>query len=106
MGTQGLTHMLNQTAAIQSIPAGNDPAARSTVIAEIACSRAWPLDARALERAGLASTARGFEAYVTANAGIQQRMRFVWGGVDYRIVDVAPWSADVYRLVLELESTL
>lgn len=102
-----LDFLLDSTAVIKAIPSGTDPTARTTVITSLACTTPQALDAEEKERAGMATTTKGFRS-MTAVPGntVTGQHRFVTGGVDYRIrgiTKVPASSPQFYEFLLEDE---
>lgn len=99
--------VLDSTAAILAIPNGTNEAARTTVIASLACSKPQAISAEEAERAGLATTARLMRSHTAVpGTAVTVKHRFACGGVDYRIRGITPvpnTSPRFYEFLLEDE---
>ncbi len=99
--------VLDTTCAILAIPNGTNEAARTTVIASLACSRPQAISAEEAERAGLATTARSMRSHTAVpGTAVTTKHRFACGGVDYRIRDITAvpnTSPRFYEFLLEDE---
>jgi hypothetical protein len=99
--------VLDTMAAILAIPNGTNEAARTTVIASLACSRPQAISAEEAERAGLATTARLMRSHTAVpGTAVTTKHRFACGGVDYRIRDITAvpnTSPRFYEFLLEDE---
>lgn len=99
--------VLDSTAVIQAIPNGTNDAARTTVIASLACSIPQAISAEEAERAGLATTARLMRSHTAVpGTAVTTKHRFACGGVDYRIrgiTAVPNTSPNFYEFLLEDE---
>jgi hypothetical protein len=105
-----LGHLLDSTAVIKAIPSGTDPTARTTVISSLVCTTPQALDAEEKERAGMASTTKGFRSMTAVpGSAVTGQHRFVTGGVDYRIRGITKVPADspqFYEFLLEDEGVV
>ena len=99
--------VLDTTAVIQAIPSGTNDAARTTVIASLACSTPQAVSAEEAERAGLGMTARLMRSHTAVpGSAVTVKHRFACGGVDYRIRGITPvpnTSPRFYEFLLEDE---
>lgn len=74
------------TAVVSRIPSGDDPAARSVVVAALACGRLTDVDEKEKERVpGMASVQRAYKVKAASNALVIRGMRLIYGGRDYQI---------------------
>ena len=77
---------LTHEATVQRIDSGDDPDARTTVIARWKCSAPQWLDQQQKERAGLGAVTRALLVKCEApSAAVKVRDRFTLNSVDYRI---------------------
>jgi hypothetical protein len=99
--------VFDTTAAILAIPNGTNDAARTTVIAALACSTPQAISAEEAERAGLATTARLMRSHTAVpGSTVTVKHRFACGGVDYRIRSITAvpnTSPRFYEFLLEDE---
>jgi hypothetical protein len=99
---------LGLTAVIKEIPSNAVSADyRETVVDALACFGLEPADARDMERAGVGvsggSVKRTWKVYSEVPAvEITPRMRFIHGGIDYRIAAVTKRPRNDAPLYLEL----
>lgn len=98
---------LPETAVIKRVTAGSDPDARTTIVASLKCDDPQWLDQEQKERSGMATVARALRVRCAVNTSIHVRDRFVYNGVDYRILAVTPVPAvnpSHYELIIEDEA--
>jgi len=103
--SSGRSLRLSHTCDVKRVPAGNDPAARETIAAGLACSAVYPASNEQAERAGMALAVRLMVVY-TAGAAAQPDWRLVTDGVDYRIRAVSRWpngGAQFLEILIEDE---
>lgn len=77
---------LGFTAVISRIPSGDDPTARTVVVASLACGRLSDMDQREKERVpGMASVSRAFKVKAEVNTSVQRGLRLIYSSRDYLI---------------------
>lgn len=86
-------HRFRYRAKVARIPAGADPEARETVVANLPCSAVYPLSEQEKERAGMASNVRAVGVFCQYDEEIDdnQHQRVIVDDRDYRLHLALPW---------------
>ena len=96
---------LARTCDIKRVPAGGNPAARETVVTNLACSDVYPASPEQAERAGMALAARLMVVY-TAPGSMMTDWRLATGNTEYRIRAISAWPISApkyYEVLIEQE---
>lgn len=96
---------LSRTCDVKRVPAGGNPAARETVVTNLACSDVYPASLEQAERAGMALAARLLVVY-TAPGSMMVDWRLATNGTEYRIRSISAWPVTApkyYEVLIEAE---